>query len=83
MTNEDQNTRPQSVEPNNIGVFDTIINATRQTADLLACAYNTMRKEMLDAGMPRDLAEDAAAAHTRKIIADMFNRTTNGDPTNG
>lgn len=52
-------------------VFNSVMNATRQLSDLLACAFHTMRKEMIDAGTPHDLALDAAKAHVRKILADM------------
>lgn len=57
----------------NAEVFNNVMAGTRQLSDLLACAFHTMRKEMIDAGAPHDLALDAAKAHVRKILADMVN----------
>ena len=52
--------------------FNEIIDNTKNLAELLIAAYNTMRKEMLDHGAPRELAEDAAETHVRTILKEML-----------
>lgn len=52
--------------------FNEIIDNTKNLAELLMAAYNSMRKEMLDHGAPRELAEDAAETHVRTILKEML-----------
>ena len=57
--------------------LNEIIDASKQVAEFVMCAYRSMYKEMLDAGAPHVLAEEAAVEHARRVIQSMRQGQTN------
>ena len=70
MSNE-QNLDPSSAEMTEI--LDQLIEASKNIADILMCAYRTIQREMLERGAPQVLADDAALVHTRRFLIQMMN----------
>lgn len=70
MSNE-QNLDPSSAEMTEI--LDQLIEASKNVADILMCAYRTIQREMLERGAPQVLADDAALVHTRRFLIQMMN----------
>ena len=70
MTNE-QNLDPSSAEMTEI--LDQLIEASKNIADMLMCAYRTIQREMLERGAPQVLADDAALVHPRRFLIQMMN----------
>ena len=70
MSNE-KNLDPGSDEMTEI--LDQLIEASKNIADMLMCAYRTIQREMLERGAPQELADDAALVHTRRFLDQMMN----------
>lgn len=55
-------------------VLDGLVEAAKNIADVLMCAYRTVEREMLERGAPQELADDAALLHTRRFLGQMMNQ---------
>lgn len=63
---------PQTAEMTK--ALEGLIEASKNTADVLMCAYRTMQREMLDRGAPRVLADEAALEHARRLLGQMMGK---------
>lgn len=59
--------------------LDELIEAAKRTADVLMCAYNTVKLEMLERGAPRELADEAAMAQTSRLLREMMGQVSNNE----
>ena len=69
MSNQ-KNLDPQNAEMTE--ALEQLIDASKNIADVLMCAYRTMQREMLDRGAPRVLADEAALEHARRLLGQMM-----------
>lgn len=51
--------------------LNEIVDNAKNIAEFIMCGYRAMHKEMIDAGAPRPLADEAAYAHAQRLIEEI------------